>query len=190
MSDIRREQSGDWVRSPGERPGCRAPEIVSRLGGPVFALIEQPTYGWGDPLVLIPLLAGSACLAAFIWREATARAPMLPLALFRVRNFAVANAATLATYAGLIGSSFFLTLYLQRKGKPMWVTGLPALFLCFVTGAGLCSQILGELRAPAGPAWAVLLPASVLLALAAAILFEGVRALLRGRHGAPGGEEA
>ena len=36
MSDIRRDQSGGWVRSPGERPGCRAPEIVSRLGGPVF----------------------------------------------------------------------------------------------------------------------------------------------------------
>jgi hypothetical protein len=41
---------------------------------------------------------------------------MLPLPLFRVRNFAVANAATLTTYAGLIGSSFFLTLYLQQVG--------------------------------------------------------------------------
>jgi Major Facilitator Superfamily len=86
------------------------------LGGPVFALIEQPTYGWTDPLVLIPLCAGVVCFAAFIVRETTARAPMLPLALFRVRNFAVANAATLATYAGLIGSSFFLTLYLQQVG--------------------------------------------------------------------------
>src|SRR5687768_4209385 len=28
------------------------------LGGPVFALIEQPTYGWGDPLVAVPLIAG------------------------------------------------------------------------------------------------------------------------------------
>jgi EmrB/QacA subfamily drug resistance transporter len=86
------------------------------LGGPVFALIEQPTYGWTDPLVLIPLCAGVVCFAAFVVRETTARAPMLPLALFRVRNFAVANAATLATYAGLIGSSFFLTLYLQQVG--------------------------------------------------------------------------
>ncbi len=67
-----------------------------------------------DPLVLIPLLAGVACFAGFLVREATARAPMLPLSLFRVRNFAVANAATLTTYAGLMGSSFFLTLYLQQ----------------------------------------------------------------------------
>ncbi|HVK15270.1 MAG TPA: hypothetical protein VM597_41405 [Gemmataceae bacterium] len=36
MSDIRRDQSGDRVRPPGERPGCRAPEIVARLGSPVF----------------------------------------------------------------------------------------------------------------------------------------------------------
>jgi EmrB/QacA subfamily drug resistance transporter len=86
------------------------------LGGPVFALIEQPTYGWGDPLVAIPLVAGIVVFAGFIVREATARAPMLPLALFRVRNFAVANAATLMTYAGLIGSTFFLTLYLQQVG--------------------------------------------------------------------------
>jgi EmrB/QacA subfamily drug resistance transporter len=86
------------------------------LGGPVFALIEQPTHGWSDPLVLAPLVAGALCFAAFIWREAIAKAPMLPLSLFRVRNFAVANAATLMTYAGLIGTSFFLTLYLQQVG--------------------------------------------------------------------------
>jgi EmrB/QacA subfamily drug resistance transporter len=86
------------------------------LGGPVFALIEQPTHGWSDPLVFAPLVAGVLCFAAFLWREATAKAPMLPLSLFRVRNFAVANAATLMTYAGLIGTSFFLTLYLQQVG--------------------------------------------------------------------------
>src|SRR5204863_4222555 len=89
-------------RDPDAVSGFDIPGVVLSalgLGGPVFALIEQPTYGWGDPLVLVPLLAGLACFAAFIAREATARAPMLPLALFRVRNFAVANAATLTTYA-------------------------------------------------------------------------------------------
>jgi EmrB/QacA subfamily drug resistance transporter len=120
------------------------------LGGPVFALIEQPTYGWGDPLVLIPLLAGSACFAAFIWREATARAPMLPLALFRVRNFAVANAATLATYAGLIGSSFFLTLYLQQVGgySPLaaGLAGIPITLMLF-----FLSPRFGAFTASVGP---------------------------------------
>jgi EmrB/QacA subfamily drug resistance transporter len=84
------------------------------LGGPVFALIEQPTYGWGDPLVAIPLLGGVVSFAAFLWWERRARAPMLSLDLFRIRNFAMINLATLCVYGGLIGASFFLTLYLQQ----------------------------------------------------------------------------
>jgi EmrB/QacA subfamily drug resistance transporter len=84
------------------------------LGGPVFALIEQPTHGWGDPLVLVPLIAGVACFALFLLWEARARHPMLDLALFRIRNFAVANLTTLAAYAGLFGGLFFVGLYLQQ----------------------------------------------------------------------------
>jgi EmrB/QacA subfamily drug resistance transporter len=84
------------------------------LGGPVFALIEQPTYGWGDPLVWAPFALGIACLVLFVLWEARARHPMLDLALFRIRNFAVANATTLAAYAGLIGGLFFVTLFLQQ----------------------------------------------------------------------------
>jgi EmrB/QacA subfamily drug resistance transporter len=84
------------------------------LGGPVFALIEQPTHGWGDPLVWVPLLAGTACFALFLLHEARARHPMLDLGLFRIRNFAVANLTTLAAYAGLIGGLFFVGLYLQQ----------------------------------------------------------------------------
>jgi hypothetical protein len=39
---------------------------------------------------------------------------MLELSLFRVRNFAVANMATFAAYAGLMGGFFFITLFLQQ----------------------------------------------------------------------------
>jgi EmrB/QacA subfamily drug resistance transporter len=84
------------------------------LGGPVFALIEQPTHGWSDPLVWVPLLGGIACFALFLLYEARARHPMLDLGLFRIRNFAVANVTTLAAYAGLIGGLFFVGLYLQQ----------------------------------------------------------------------------
>jgi EmrB/QacA subfamily drug resistance transporter len=105
------------TRDPTAVKGFDIPGVVLSalgLGGPVFALIEQPTYGWTDPLVLIPLVGGVLIFAAFLVREATARAPMLPLALFRIRNFAAANAATLTVYAGLYGGMFFLTLYLQQ----------------------------------------------------------------------------
>jgi EmrB/QacA subfamily drug resistance transporter len=84
------------------------------LGGPTFALIEQPSRGWSDPLVWGTMVAGILCFGLFILREATARHPMLPLGLFRIRNFWVTNLTTLATYAGLIGGLFFIGLYLQQ----------------------------------------------------------------------------
>jgi EmrB/QacA subfamily drug resistance transporter len=84
------------------------------LGGPVFALIEQPSRGWSDPLVWMPLVAGVLCFALFVLREARARHPMMDLGLFRIRNFAVANLTTLTAYAGLIGGLFFVGLFLQQ----------------------------------------------------------------------------
>ena len=86
------------------------------LAGPVFALIEQPTRGWGDPIVWVPMIAGVACFALFVVHEARARHPMLDLALFRIRNFWVANLTTLSAYAGLIGGLFFVGLFLQQVG--------------------------------------------------------------------------
>jgi EmrB/QacA subfamily drug resistance transporter len=84
------------------------------LAGPVFALIEQPTRGWGDPVVWVSMLAGVICFALFVLWEARARHPMLELSLFRIRNFRVANLTTLSTYAGLIGGLFFVGLFLQQ----------------------------------------------------------------------------
>jgi predicted MFS family arabinose efflux permease len=87
---------------------------VAALGGPVFALIEQPLYGWTDPVVLAPLAAGVACAGAFVWWERHAPAPMLDLSLFRNRNFTVTNVATLAIYGGLSATTFFVVLFLQQ----------------------------------------------------------------------------
>src|SRR3954454_16079181 len=84
------------------------------LGGPVLALIEQPTRGWGDPLVWVPFIAGIVCFVLFVLHEMRARHPMLDLGLFKIRNFAVANLTTLSTYAGLIGGLFFVGLFLQQ----------------------------------------------------------------------------
>jgi EmrB/QacA subfamily drug resistance transporter len=84
------------------------------LGGPVFALIEQPRLGWSSPGVLLPLVAGVLLLVAFVLYEARARDPMLPLGLFARRNFAIGNIETLTIYAGLSTLFFFLVLFLQQ----------------------------------------------------------------------------
>jgi len=120
------------------------------LGGPVFALIEQPSRGWSDPLVWVPLVAGVACFALFLLHEARARHPMLDLGLFRIRNFAVANLTTLTAYAGLIGGLFFVGLYLQQvAGYSALEAGLattPVSLILF-----LLSPRWGKLASGTGP---------------------------------------
>jgi EmrB/QacA subfamily drug resistance transporter len=84
------------------------------LGGPVYALIQQPTHGWGDPIVFVPLIAGIVLFTLFLFWESRMSHPVLDLTLFRIRNFAVTNLETLIVYAGLIGALFYVTLFLQQ----------------------------------------------------------------------------
>jgi EmrB/QacA subfamily drug resistance transporter len=120
------------------------------LGGPVFALIEQPAHGWGDPGVWVPLAVGIFSFALFLVHEARARHPMLDLGLFGIRNFAVANLTTLAAYAGLIGGLFFVALFLQQvAGYSAFEAGLattPVSVLLFVL-----SPRFGRLASGTGP---------------------------------------
>ncbi len=87
---------------------------VFGLAGPVFALIEQPRLGWSSPAVWLPLLGGVVLLGVFLWHEGRSRDPMLPLALFANRNFAIGNLETLTVYGGLAVVFFFLGLFLQQ----------------------------------------------------------------------------
>ena len=87
---------------------------VGGLGGLVFALIEQPHYGWGSPVIFLPLILGAAALIAFVAYERRAASPMLRLDLFAQRNFSIGNIETLTMYAGLSALFFFLVIFLQQ----------------------------------------------------------------------------
>lgn len=84
------------------------------LGGLVFALIEQQRFGWASPTVAIPLVLGIAASVAFIVWQARAASPMLPLSLFRARNFWVGNVATVFVYGALSFGTFVIVIYLQQ----------------------------------------------------------------------------
>jgi EmrB/QacA subfamily drug resistance transporter len=107
------------------------------LAGPIFALIEQPTYGWGDPRVLVTLVAGCVLLGVFVAWERRSRAPMLPLGIFRSRNFSVGNLATLCLYGSLSVTTFFLVVFLQQVGgyRPLvaGLTLLPVSIIIFLS---------------------------------------------------------
>ena len=92
----------------------RATSKLLGLGGPVFALIEQPRLGWSSPAVSGSLIGGVLVFAAFLFYESRASHPMLALDLFRRRNFVAGNVETVALYGGLSVVFFFLVLYLQQ----------------------------------------------------------------------------
>jgi EmrB/QacA subfamily drug resistance transporter len=145
------------------------------LGGPVFALIEQPRLGWSSPAVFGPLLAGVLLLAAFLRYESRAKDPMLPLVLFRRRNFSAGNVETFAMYAGLAILFFFLVLFLQQIGgySPLksGLATLPVTVVMFVL-----SRRFGALADRFGPR--VFMGAGPLVAAGGLLLFQrtGLRA--------------
>lgn len=84
------------------------------LGGITFGLIQQPLGGWGAPDVVVPLVGGVVLLVLFLVHEDRSPDPMLPLGLFRRRNFVVGNVETFVMYAGLALLSFYLVIFLQQ----------------------------------------------------------------------------
>lgn len=84
------------------------------LGGVAFGLIEGPTRGWGDPLVLASFVVGAIGLILLPLREWRARHPLVPPGLFRSRNFTGSNLVTLGVYFCFSGVLFFLVLNLQQ----------------------------------------------------------------------------
>ena len=83
------------------------------LAGVVGALVMGPEVGFGRPAILAAGIGGVALLAAFLLVELRVRSPLLPLSIFRSRQFAGANLATLLIYAAL-GGFFFVVLQLQN----------------------------------------------------------------------------
>jgi len=92
--------------------GSGAALAVLGLGGIVFGLLEWPPLGVSHPLVLGALAVGACSLVLLFIVERRVRNPMLPLALFRSRPFALANVLTLLLYAALSVILFLVPLNL------------------------------------------------------------------------------
>jgi EmrB/QacA subfamily drug resistance transporter len=138
-------------RVPGRRVDVVGAGLCALgLGGFVFALIEQPHFGWSSAAIIAPLVGGLGTFAAFLLYERRGVQPMLKLDLFKRRNFAVGNLETLTMYAGLSVLFFFLVIFLQEvAGYTALRSGLTMLPVTLVMFA--LSRRFGALADRYGP---------------------------------------
>jgi EmrB/QacA subfamily drug resistance transporter len=111
--------AGGWLLRESRDPGARGlpdpagalllaaiPALLS------FSVIEGPSWGWNDPRVVAGFGLAALLLPVLGWRSATARYPVLDLALLRNRQFRLVNAASLvfatAFYGMLLANIVFL----------------------------------------------------------------------------------
>ena len=128
------------------------------LGGVIYGLIESPRLGFSNAIVLLTLIGGLASLVLFVFNEARARNAMVPLRLFRSRDFTGANVLTLFLYAALGGTFFFFALNLiQIQGYSATAAGaslLPFVVLLFSLSrwsGGLVDRFGARLPLTIGP---------------------------------------
>lgn len=132
--------------------------VATGLGALTYGLTLAPAQGWRATVVLGPMTLGLAALLTFVWEQARARAPMLPLSLFRSPDFVGANLLTLLLYFALAGVLFFLPFVLIGAfGYSATAAGAALLPLSLTLGllssaAGRLMQRLGaRLMLTAGP---------------------------------------
>ncbi len=148
-------------RAPGPAPPLDAAGAVTislALAGLTYGLISAAAEGWTSPPVLSSLIAGAALFMAFCLIEARSRHPMLPLGVFRSRQFSAANAVTFVVYGALGGALFLVPVVLQEVcGYSALEAGMAMLPLTAIMlalsarSAALASRIGPRLQMTVGP---------------------------------------
>jgi EmrB/QacA subfamily drug resistance transporter len=80
----------------------------------VYAVVEAPDVGWGEPQTIVLFASSAVLLGAFALIESRHRAPLVPLRIFRSRTIVGANAVMLLIGVLAFAVPFILTLYAQQ----------------------------------------------------------------------------
>lgn len=125
---------------------------MTALTGIVFALIEQGAYGWMHWTIITSFIIGVGALVWLVVHEKRAKSPLVPLDLFKEKNFTFGNIATWFIYAALPLQGFLLVIFLQQVANysalAAGVAFLPVTLIMFVL-----SSRFGELAGIHGPRW-------------------------------------
>ncbi|HEY1273553.1 MAG TPA: MFS transporter, partial [Thermoleophilaceae bacterium] len=103
--------------APSRRNFDLAGAITGTLGLIVltFGIVKTEQYGWGSARTLITLAIAVALLGIFIAIEARfAKAPLMPLSIFRSRQLSGANIVVLMLGSSAFAMWYFASLYLQE----------------------------------------------------------------------------
>ncbi|HVI37951.1 MAG TPA: DHA2 family efflux MFS transporter permease subunit [Gaiellales bacterium] len=142
----------DRVRRPLSVDVAGALLTAVGLGGVIYSLTAGPSEGWGSPVVLVSAAVGVICLVVLVPVEQRQAAPMLRVALFRIRQFVAINAATILFYGALSAASYLVVLQCQlRLGYSATEAGAALIpeSVVFL----LVSPVVGGLVARVGTRW-------------------------------------
>jgi EmrB/QacA subfamily drug resistance transporter len=139
--------------SYGPRSRLDVPALVlvsAGVGVLIWGLVQGGQDGWGTTQNLVGLLGGAALLGSFVWWEARAPEPMIPLGLFRRVSFTSAVTTQFFMAAAIFSAAFLTSQFFQfALGDSPLDTGLK--FLPWTATPLVVAPIAGALSDRLGP---------------------------------------
>jgi EmrB/QacA subfamily drug resistance transporter len=146
--------------------------VTAGVVGLVWALTRAGTVGWMSAETVGSLSAGALLLAGFVWWEHRVEAPMVPLRMFRARDFTIGNLATFLMSGAIFAGGLLVTeeFQLARHFSPV---GAGVRLLPFFATPMLVSPVAGALSDRVGRRSIIVVGLSMLTAGFAWVAWRG-----------------
>ncbi len=121
--------------------------VTSGLVLVVYGVNHSVDHGWSNVLTFLPVILGIFLLAGFYLIESRTSVPLMPLAIFKLRQVTVANILALLVFGSIFGLFFMLSLYMQQVlGYSALKAGFAyfPLALTVIFAAGGASQLVNR----------------------------------------------